>query len=209
MSVRFVVLVWLLLGATRTAQTRYVSDRAIVELRRGPSTEYLILRNLESGEAVEVLEQNNANGYSRVRVLDEDTEGWVLSRFLSAEPSARERLAAAERNLSTARARVTELEQQVAALGGQLEQHARPISSEPATKHGQVSQELADIETAAANVVEMRDQNQSLRQGLTQSDEQVQQLDLENGRSRGEQSELVSRRRRRPVRRHRDRSRRT
>jgi SH3 domain protein len=179
MSVRFFVLVWLLLGATAHAQTRYVSDRAIVELRRGPSTEYLILRNLESGEAVEVLEQDNANGYSRVRVLDEGTEGWILSRFLAAEPIARERLVAAERNLSTARARVTELEQQVAALGGQLNS-TRSDLERTRTTHGEVSKELADIRAAAANVVEMRDQNQSLRQRLTQSDEQVQRLMLEN-----------------------------
>ena len=82
----------------RRRQTRYVTDRTIVELRRGPSTEYLILRNLEAGERVEVLEQNDA-GYSRVRVADQGTEGWILTRFLTAEPIARERLAVTERNL--------------------------------------------------------------------------------------------------------------
>jgi SH3 domain protein len=179
MSVRFFVLACLLFGVTAHAQTRYVSDRAIVELRRGPSTEYLILRNLESGEALEVLEQDNANGYSRVRVLDQGTEGWILTRFLTAEPIARERLAAAERNLSAARERASQLEQQVAALNGQLNSAQGDLERTRAT-HGEVSKELADIRVAAANVVEMRDQNQSLRQRLTQSDEQVQRLTLEN-----------------------------
>ncbi len=44
-----------------------MSDKLSVELRRGPSTEYLIMRNLDAGAAVEVLEQNG-EGYSRVRV---------------------------------------------------------------------------------------------------------------------------------------------
>jgi SH3 domain protein len=94
MRVRFIVWSCLLFTVAAHGQTRYVSDKLSVELRRGPSTEYLILRNLDSGSAVEVLEQNS-EGYSRVRVPDQGTEGWVLTRFLSTETSARDRLAVA------------------------------------------------------------------------------------------------------------------
>ena len=82
----------LLLAAGVQAQTRYVTDRTLVELRRGPSIEYLILRNLEAGMAVQVLEQDSDSGYSRVRVQDQGTEGWILTRFLQPEPIARDRL---------------------------------------------------------------------------------------------------------------------
>ena len=109
MRLRWTGLVLLAFGMLAQAQTRYVTDRTIVELRRGPSTEYLILRNLEAGERVEVLEQNEEQGYSRVRVADQGTEGWILTRFLTAEPIARERLAVAERNLASARERVATL----------------------------------------------------------------------------------------------------
>ena len=117
---RSIAMVLLLFAASVHAQTRYVSDRTIVELRRGPSTEYLILRNLEAGAAVQVLEQDSASGYSRVRVQDQGTEGWILTRFLTAEPIARDRLAAAERNLAVAKTRVAELEQQVGTLTAEL-----------------------------------------------------------------------------------------
>ena len=110
MRLRWTGLVFLAFELLAQAQTRYVTDRTIVELRRGPSTEYLILRNLEAGERVEILEQNEAEGYSRVRVADQGTEGWILTRFLTAEPIARERLAVAERNLTAARERVAALE---------------------------------------------------------------------------------------------------
>jgi SH3 domain protein len=166
------------------AQTRYVSDRTIVELRRGPSTEYLILRNLEAGERVEVLEQDESAGYSRVRVVDQGTEGWILTRFLTAEPIARERLAAAERSLATARERVTTLEAQTAELSRDLAATRMDLDESRAT-HGAVSKELADIRTAAANVVEIRDQNASLQQRLIQRDREVEELTAENARLAG------------------------
>jgi SH3 domain protein len=179
MTARGLVLALLLVAAAAHAQTRYVSDKLGVELRRGPSTEYLILRNLEAGTALEVLEQDAAAGYSRVRIADQDTEGWILTRFLTTEPSARERLASAERNLTTARTKIGDLERQVADLSAQLET-TRTDLSQTKTTHGEVSRELADIRTAAANVVEIRDQNQSLTKRLAQRDEQVQKLTVDN-----------------------------
>jgi SH3 domain protein len=176
---RAFALTCLLIGASADAQTRYVSDNLIVELRRGPSTEYLILRNLEAGERVEVLEQNAEIGYSRVRLDDDGTEGWILTRFLSVEPIARDKLAVAERNLTAARARVSELEDQVATLRAQL-QGAQSELRETQTTHGEVSKELADIRVASANVVEIRDQNENLRQRLAERDQMVDRLTIEN-----------------------------
>jgi SH3 domain protein len=187
MSVRFLAWSCLLFAVAAHGQTRYVSDKLSVELRRGPSTEYLILRNLDSGAAVEVLEQNG-EGYSRVRVADQGTEGWVLTRFLSTETSARDRLAVAERSLSNSRGRVTELEQQAAALTSELSKTKTELEQTRAN-HGQVSQELSSIKTAAANVVEIRDQNESLRQKLIDRERQVEQLTAENAALSGRSSQ--------------------
>ena len=181
MRVRWLGLLVLAFELLAQAQTRYVSDRTIVELRRGPSTEYLILRNLEAGERVEVLEQDEAAGYSRIRVADEGTEGWILTRYLSAEPIARERLVIAERNLSAARERVTALEAQTAELSRELAA-TRTDLEESRTSHAAVSGELADIRTASANVVAIRDQNASLEERLGQRDREVAQLTTENAR---------------------------
>lgn len=181
MRVRWLGLLVLAYELLAQAQTRYVSDRTIVELRRGPSTEYLILRNLEAGERVDVLEQDEAVGYSRVRVADQGTEGWILTRFLTAEPIARDRLVAAERNLAAARERVAALEAQNAELTGDLA-GAREELDRTRTTHAAVSKELADIRTASSNVVEIRDQNARLQQRLVQRDREVEELTVENGR---------------------------
>ena len=180
MRIHWAILMLLAFELGAQGQARYVTDRTIVELRRGPSTEYLILRNLEAGERVEVLEQNDA-GYSRVRVADQGTEGWILTRFLTAEPIARERLAVTERNLSTARERVTGLEAQTAELSRDLAATKTELE-QARTSHGTVSRELADIRTASANVVEIRDRNTSLQQRVIALERQVEELTADNER---------------------------
>jgi SH3 domain protein len=184
MRLRWAGLVVLAFEMLAQAQTRYVTDRTIVELRRGPSTEYLILRNLEAGEQVDVLEQNEEQGYSRVRVADQGTEGWILTRFLTAEPIARERLAVAERTLTGARERVATLEAQNEQLTRDLAA-TRTELEQARANHGTASRELADIRTAAANVVEIRDRNTSLQQRLVQRDQEVEQLTADNARLAG------------------------
>lgn len=181
MRLRWTGLVFLAFELLAQAQTRYVSDRTIVELRRGPSIEYLILRNLEAGTRVEVLEQDAAQGYSRVRVADQGTEGWILTRYLTAEPIARERLAVAERNLTAARERVSELEAENRELTSTLAA-VRTELEQARADHGNASRELADIRAAAANVVQIRDDNVRLEQRIAARDREVEQLSVENAR---------------------------
>jgi len=183
MRLRWVTFLFLALGiaAQAEAETRYVTDRTQVELRRGPSTEYRILRYLEAGDRVEVLEQNEQQGFSRVKVGDQDTEGWVPTASLVAEPIARERLAVAERNLASARERVTTLESQNQTLTRDLTT-ARTELEQARTSHGTVSRELTDLRTAAANVVQIRDDNTSLHERLGQRDREVEQLTADNAR---------------------------
>ena len=76
-----VVLLVLLPGATWAA---YVTDTFEITLRSGPSNGHKILAMLRSGQAVQVLEKNEA-GWALVRVLDgpgKDKEGWVIARYL-------------------------------------------------------------------------------------------------------------------------------
>jgi SH3 domain protein len=112
-------------------------------------------------------------------VLDQGTEGWILTRFLTAEPIARDKLAVAERSLATARSRVEELEQQVGTLNQDLAA-ARGELRGIQTEHGEVSSELAEIRSASANVVRIRDENESLRGRLAAREQDVERLTQEN-----------------------------
>ena len=84
------------------AQTVWVSDQFEVMLRTGPSTNNAIERMLPSGTALEVMERDEEAGYARVRTAA-GTEGWVLTRYLMNEPSAREQLGTLTSRLTNAR----------------------------------------------------------------------------------------------------------
>ena len=180
MLARIAAVACLLCASVAHAETRYVTDKLSIEVRRGPGNEYKITRNVEAGAELEVLEQT-PDGYSRVHVGDaQGTEGWVLTQFLSTERSARDRLAAAEKTASDAKARAAELERQVAELTAQLGDTKTELDH-TRDNHEHVSRELANIKTAAANVVEITQQNESLRQKVVDRDRQVEELTASNG----------------------------
>jgi SH3 domain protein len=66
------------------AESMYVTDLIKLTLRSGPSTEYKILAVVESGQQLEILE--SGEDWSLVR-LDNDKEGYVLTRYLTPEPT--------------------------------------------------------------------------------------------------------------------------
>jgi SH3 domain protein len=133
------------------AQTRYIVDELTVPLRRGASNQHRIIHaGLPSGTVLEVIGEDTAAGFSQVR-MQNGTEGWVPSQYLTAEPIAKDRLAAALRRVETltselanvrqtmkseqtargsAQSTVGELEKQVRQLQEQLEEMRR-VSATP------------------------------------------------------------------------------
>src|SRR5690606_12081472 len=164
-----------LIATTAFGQTRYISDNIPVTLRTGASLEHRILRNLSAGARVEVIGVDEANGYTQIRVASDGTEGWVLTRYLQAEPIARERLAGAERNLTAARERVQALEAQVAALTEDLAK-AREELETTRTENKDISRELLDIRNASSNVLALRDQNEQLHRRVAEAEERINRL---------------------------------
>lgn len=169
----------LLLSVAAFGQTRYISDSIPITLRTGPSLENRIVRNLSAGVRVEVLRVDEESGYTQVRVASDGTEGWVLTRYLQSEPIARERLAAAEGALATARERVQELEVQVAALTEELARTREELDA-TATANKDISRELQDIRSASSNVLALRSQNEQLRQRVSEAEERINRLAMEN-----------------------------
>ena len=75
------------IGKTKNAsRTKYVSDSLAITMRSGKSNQHRIIRSLESGTKLRVLETDK--NYTRVKAENGDT-GWVLTRYLVDEPVAR------------------------------------------------------------------------------------------------------------------------
>jgi len=175
------------LAQSAVAQTRYVSDEFEITLRTGPSTANQIVRMLESGTQLEMLEQDPESGYTRVRTLG-GTEGWVISRYLMPEPAARDQLADMRQRLETIRNQSGDLGAQMDDLTrAKQEAEARIRTLEAENK--QLEAELAEIRRTASNVLAIDAENNALREQLSTAEVQIAALQQENG-------ELASRRNR-------------
>jgi len=157
------------------AEPVWVSDQFEVMLRSGPSTSNAIERMLPSGTALEVLERDLDAGYARVRTAV-GTEGWVLSRYLMNEPSAREQLVTLTSRLTNASDQGSSLTSQLDAVKGEYDAATRQISSLERDKT-RLENELAEIKRTAANVLSIDNQNKDLRERLNAAETSVGALE--------------------------------
>lgn len=174
----------LTLSAATAAQTVWVSDVFEVTLRTGPTTSNAIQMMVESGTELEVLERDADAGYTRVRT-NGGTEGWVLSRYLMSEASARQQLETLTRQLTNANAEGTSRASQLGAIRGEYNS-AKSRIAELERSESSLQEELADIRRTAANTLAIDSQNKDLQQQLTDTEIQVSVLEQANEKLSGQ-----------------------
>ncbi len=161
----------------QAAETRYVTDHLIITLRSGQGKQYQVLKTLPSGTPLEILETTE-DGYSRVRTPD-GIEGWVLSRYLSEEPIARDRLAKAQKQLERLQADNRKLRSQVTELrkkAAELEAERDRLRSE----NRKLAGELKHLKQVAAKPIELEEQNRILKQQNVSLEKELQLVRQEN-----------------------------
>jgi len=146
------------------AQSLFVSDQLEITLRKGESERHKIIRMLPSGMPLEVLKTNEQSGYSRVRTR-EGAEGFVLTRFLTEEPPARNRLAAMETRLRELQQSPDQLAAQLSEVQSRHEQLTGDYERLEREKEN-LEEELATIRYASANVVQITNERSELRKSL-------------------------------------------
>lgn len=97
------------------ATTRYATDDTYFSLRADKSLGSRVIRKVRSGSPLEILDQDSARGWSRVRTEDGE-EGWIQTPNLMDTPSAKERLAAVETKLAVAEAEKVRLTEELRSL---------------------------------------------------------------------------------------------
>jgi SH3 domain protein len=169
---------WLLAAASAAlADTRYVSDEMEVPVRSGKTVEHKILRMIPAGMAVEVLEVD-PEGYSRVRA--KGAEGWVLSRYLSEQPSARERLATLEGENAALVEQNRQLKEGLSSASAESQELHRSTTALREENAG-LRREMEALRHAAARPAEVAQENERLRRELAEV-----QSDLESVRTRAD-----------------------
>ncbi len=160
------------------AAPAWVSDEFEIMLRSGPSTSNAIQLMIGSGMQLEVLESDAESGYSRVRTPG-GTEGWVLSRYLMNESSAREQLERLTSDLTNANSRGTSLGSQLSAIKSEYDSANRRIDTLEREKAA-AEKELAEVRSTAANVLGINEQNRSLLDELAAAEIRADTLEQEN-----------------------------
>ena len=143
------------------AVERYVTDVFEVTMRSGTSTSNSIVRLLPSGEAVTVLEEDPESQYSLVET-DDGKQGYVLSRFLTASPAARETLQELLVKYEKQQLQVSEQQAEIDQLKQSLLQEQSDSEALKITLRAS-EQELSKVRDAAQNTLNILEQNKRLQ----------------------------------------------
>ena len=125
----------------------FISDNLKITLRSGPSTGNKILAVLQSGQTVEVV--NPGDEWSQVTMAD-GKEGWVLSRYLTPNPTHNlrlERLDTKHKNLMAQAATLLE-------ENNKLKAESKKLRSEFQTTQNQMQKTTSEYETLKTEAAE-------------------------------------------------------
>lgn len=148
-------------------KTAYVTDSVEIPLRSADSERSKIVKMLANGTQLTIFQDSNENGYSYVQASN-GAEGFILTRYLSNEPSARTQLEAATKKLEALQEENKQLKSN----------HA--TSQEIGKERDKLSSELADLHQTAANAIQLKQQRDELQERVVTIERELQQYKREN-----------------------------
>ena len=159
------------------AASKFVSDRLVITMRSGQGNQFEIIKTLVSGTKLEILEETDT-GYTMVR-LEDGTEGWVRTQYLTDEPIAADKLTSVEAKLTKLKETDKLLREELGSLKkakGKLDaQHAK-LKSE----HTTATQELTHLNEVAARPKQLETENRDLRKRFEQISDELVLVKQEN-----------------------------
>jgi SH3 domain protein len=174
------ILLTLIILSTLTssaATTRYVSDLLEITMRSGQGVKFGIRRMLTSGDRLSVVE-TASSGYSKVRTA-KGVEGWVLTRYLTNTPSARNRVASSEKKAVNLELELAKTKEEIQSLSTKNSTSGNQNMTLKETSQ-RLKKELDDLKRTASNAVALDNENRQLKQKIQQTDHKMQSLVLEN-----------------------------
>lgn len=156
-------------GSHAADTDRYIRDWISVPLLASAAPESKTVHpGVVSGTPVTVLETNDSSGYTRVRTR-EGTVGWLATRYLSEEPSARAQLEQSNAELQELRA----LKTQLADLPPDLRTASQQLIDTRA-ENARLQQELADSRRTPNEAAAISSENTRLQASNNDLQQQLQ-----------------------------------
>ena len=172
------LLALILTPSLSNAETRYVTDQFEITMRSGASTSNSIVSMLKSGQALKVLEQDEATRYSLVETST-GRQGYVLSRYLDELPSGRDRYTQLKNRSEQLEAKISQLNTELNSYKSEKKEHIAEISS--LTKIlNETQKELNDLTESTRDTLRVVKQNESLKARINELDKDKQLLSEEN-----------------------------
>lgn len=159
----------------------YIDDTLLVPVRSGESTSYRIVhKGIPSGTRVEVLEHNKESGYSKITTAG-GTEGYLPTRYLSAEPIAKIKLEQSNKALAKLKQDHENLQQSYNELKSEHQTLSKDYKNTEQSLDKNV-QELSHIRTVSANALNLDQRNRELREENEQLRNELELLQTDNSR---------------------------
>ena len=155
---------------------QYVSDQIRITLRTGQGSNYQIIKTLNSGTKLDVLEITDT-GYAHVR-LEDGVEGWIRSQYLSEEPIARIVLDSAQKQLD----RLKEQNARLREEAGNLRKTNKTLQAERSELSKNLegaNKDLTRLSEVAAKPILLDKENRDLQQRNIAQEKQLQMMDQE------------------------------
>lgn len=149
------------------ARTVYVTDNIDVPLRSGESERSKIVKMLGNGTQLNVLQENSENAYSYVQAAN-GAEGFILTRYLSNEPSSHSQLETANKKLETLQEEIKQLKS------------SQSANQDVSKERDRLNNELTELQQTAANAIQLKQQRDQLQETLISNERELQQLKREN-----------------------------
>ncbi len=181
-SLSALLFICLLLSSSLIAakNIQYVSDDLTIPMRSGITNAHKILKFLNSGVALEIIELTEDKKHALVMpVGDESKTGWVETSLLMPNKSARDQLVRAKKKMQVLKDQQAELKKQLAESQSQNAE-LQNVQSQLENKIKSLQNMLARLRKNASDPIRIADENEQLKQQLADAEAKAAELTEEN-----------------------------
>ncbi len=145
------------------AETAYISDKLTVPLRSGPSNGHRIVhQGLPAGTKMEIQQEDPGGVFVEI-VTARGTKGWIRKQYLTSQPIARDRLRAAQAEITRLQGTLNTQKSSLAELRKQS-QASTDNSSRLGKELQDATKELERIKGISKNAIAEHAENQRLQE---------------------------------------------
>lgn len=172
------VLIFSIFISEAQATTKYVGDHLIITLRSGQGNQHKIIKTITTGTKLEILEEFPETGYAHVS-LEDGTEGWVRTQYLSDTPVAQDRLVKLQAIHAKLKEKFASTAEELKTLKGEYAKLTRD-NDKLLKDHKELQDRMARINQVAAKPILLDKENRELKEKNVSLTNEMQLVSQEN-----------------------------